>query len=158
KRFEDKTVAAGFDKEPGVYLTAAWVDLDQDGDLDLVAAKYAQTPELALKQLRGEKVDGGGRLGVFLNVGEAPPAAKPGRPLPPLSVAFKPVPQPEALLVRGPVTGIIATDVDGDQDVDLLVLVDGQPPVTVFNDRLLRFHRGESVFPTSANWNGGLVL
>ena len=47
---------------------------------------------------------------------------------------------------------------DGDLDVDLIVLVDGQPPVTVLNDRMLRFHRGESVTPAAANWGGGFVL
>ncbi len=156
KRFEDKTAAAGFDKEPGVYLTAAWVDLDQDGDLDLVAAKYAQSTELAVKQLRGENVEGNGRLAVFVNVGVAPPV-KPGDPVPPLSVAFKPA-EPEALHVKGPVVGIVITDVDGDFDQDLIVLLDGQPPVTLLNDRLLRFHRGESVISAGAKWNGGLVL
>ena len=53
-------------------------------------------------------------------------------------------PGPESLLVKGPVTGVVVTDVDGDLDVDLLVLLDGQPPVAVLNDRLFRFHRGES--------------
>ncbi len=157
KAFEDKTTVAGFDKEPGVFLTASWVDLDQDGDLDLVAAKYAQTSDLALKQLKGEKVDGNGRLVTFLNVGVAP-ASPPSEPAKPLTTAFKLATEPTALLVKGPITGVITTDVDGDLDVDLLVLVDGQPPVTVFNDRLLRFHRGESVTTATANWSGGFVL
>ena len=157
KAFEDKTAVAGFDKEPGVFLTAAWVDLDQDGDLDLVAAKYAQTPDLALKQLKGEKVDGNGQLVTFVNVGVSPPSP-PSEPAKPLTVAFKLATEPEALLVKGPVSGIVATDVDGDLDVDLLVLMDGNSPVTVFNDRLLRFHRGESVTTTTANWSGGFVL
>jgi Tfp pilus assembly protein PilF len=156
KRFEDKTTVAGFDKEPGVYLTAAWVDLDQDSDLDLVAAKYALTPELALKQLRGEKVEGGGRLVVFINGGMASPVELK-QPIP-LTCAFQPATGPEDLLVKGPVTGIVLTDIDGDQDTDLIVLLDGQPPVTVLNDRLLRFHRGEHLIPTGANWGGGLVL
>ena len=55
-------------------------------------------------------------------------------------------------------TGIVATDVDGDLDVDLLVLVDGQAPVTILNDRLLRFHRGEAVATDVGRWNGGFVL
>ncbi|HEV3436063.1 MAG TPA: CRTAC1 family protein, partial [Gemmata sp.] len=157
KGFEDKTTTAGFDKEPGVYLTAIWVDIDQDGDLDLIAAKYAQDSELALKQLKGEKVEGNGRLSVFLNVGVAPPTPK-NEPSKPLSVAFKSATEPEALLVKGPVTGIIATDIDGDHDIDLIVLLDGQPPVTVLNDRMLRFHRGEQITTTAGNWNGGLIL
>jgi tetratricopeptide (TPR) repeat protein len=157
KKFEEKTATAGFDKEPGVYLTAAWVDLDQDGDLDLVAAKFAQTPELALQQLKGEKVETNGRIVVFANVGEAG-ELKIGRPYPPLSVAFKQITAPEALLVKGPVVGVVITDVDGDYDFDLIVLLDGQPPVTVLNDRMLRFHHGEGLIAAGANWNGGLVL
>jgi Tfp pilus assembly protein PilF len=157
KLFEDKSSAAGFDKHPGVFLTATWVDIDQDGDLDLVAAKYAETKDLALRLLNGEAVDGKGQVHVFLNVG-IPPTTKPDDLHKPLSIAFKPATGPETLLVKGPVTGVIATDVDGDKDLDLIVLLDGLPPVTVLNDRMLRFHRADSVTPTSGSWNGGLVL
>jgi tetratricopeptide (TPR) repeat protein len=157
KTFEDKTTAAGLDKETGTVLTAAWIDLDQDGDLDLVLARYARSSERALQQLRGEKVEGGGGLLVFANVGVAPPAL-PNQSAPPLSTAFKPLTEPEALLVKGPVSGIVTTDIDGDLDIDLLALVDGQPPVAIINDRLLRFHRGEIVTPSTGNWGGGFVL
>jgi len=136
KAFEDKSAAAGFDKDAGEYLTASWVDLDQDGDLDLVAVRE-------------------NRLVVFANVGEAPPAP-PGQLLP-LTVAFKQLTEPDALLVKGPITGVVVTDVDGDFDPDLIVLVDGTPPVTVLNDRMLRFHRGDSVTAAARKWNGGLV-
>ncbi len=162
KTFENKTALAGLDKEPGVYLSANWVDLDQDGDLDLVAAKYAQSPDLALRQLKGEKVEGHGRVVVFANVGVAPPE-EVGKTHLPLSCAFKQLidkqlAEPEALLVQGPITHLIASDIDGDLDIDLIVLLDGQPPVTVLNDRMLRFHRGERIVSGAANWGGGLVL
>jgi tetratricopeptide (TPR) repeat protein len=156
--FSHVTTTARFDQEPGVYLTASWADLDQDGDLDLVAACYAATPEAALQQLRGATVPATGRLVVFANTGVAPPAAKPGDPLPPLTVSFKPISEPDALRVPGAVAGVVITDVDGDLDVDLLVLVDGQPPVSVLNDRMFRFHRGPSITPATGRWNGGLVL
>jgi Flp pilus assembly protein TadD len=157
KGFEDKTAAAGFDREPGVYLTATWVDLEQDGDLDLLAAKYAETPELAIKQLKGEKVDGKGRLVTFVNIGVAP-SIKPGGEQKPLSVAFRSVTEPKVLATEGPITGIIASDLDGDYDIDLVLLMDGQPPVTALNDRLFRFHRGENLPLAAGNFNGGLVL
>jgi tetratricopeptide (TPR) repeat protein len=157
KGFEDKTAAAGLDKTPGFFLTAAWVDLDQDGDIDLVLAKYAQDAPRAVKQLRGEKGDPGGSLVAFANTGVAPPTPR-NQPTAPLSTAFKEVTESDELLVSGPVSGIIAIDVDADFDVDLLVLVDGQPPVTVFNDRLLRFHHRESVTTLAGRWSGGVVL
>jgi tetratricopeptide (TPR) repeat protein len=157
-RFSNVTSTARFDHVPGFFLTASWIDLDQDGDLDLVAARYASTAELAVQHFRGGTVDGTGRLVVFANTGVAPAAAKPGDPLPPLTVSFKEAAEPEALLVKGPVTGLVATDVDGDLDVDLLVLVDGQPPVTVLNDRMFRFHQGPPITSASGKWNGGLVL
>ena len=157
KGFEDKTETAKFDKEPGVYLTAAWADIDQDGDLDLIAAKFAQTPELAIKQLKGEKVEGNGRLSVFLNVGVAPPVPK-GQPAKPLSVAFKLATEPESLHVKGPVTGIVLTDLDGHKDIDIIALLDNRPPVAVLNDRMLRFHLGDNFTSDSGKWNGGFVL
>jgi tetratricopeptide (TPR) repeat protein len=157
KKFEDETAIAKFDKEPGAYLTVAWADLDQDGDLDLLAAKYAQTPELALKQLKGEKVEGNGRLSIFVNTGVAPPVPK-GHDTAPISTAFRPAAELEAVAVKGPVTGIIVTDVDGRKDIDIVALLDGQPPVTLLNDRLMRFHRGDQFTTDAGNWNGGFVL
>ena len=141
KSFEDKSEIAGFKKVDGVFLTATWVDLDQDGDIDLVAARTGKDAGIV----------------VHLNVGVAPPTA-PSQPMPPLTTAFKLATEPEALLVKGPVTGIVATDVDGDFDTDLLVLVAGRPPITVLNDRLLRFHHGDAVTLAGVHWLGGLVV
>ena len=157
KKFEDATAAAGFDKHPGVFLTATWVDLDQDGDLDLAAARYADSAEQALRQLRGEPASAGGRLMIFANAGVAPVMVQ-GQPMPPLSTAFQPMKESEAFTLEGPVTGIVATDIDGDLDIDLLVLVEAQPPGVIINDRLLRFRRGENVTPVAGQWNGGFVL
>ena len=100
KGFEDKTAAVGLDKEKGVFLTASWVDLDQDGDLDLLLARYAADAPLAVKHLKGEKGESGGQLVVYANVGVAPPA-HPSQPTPPLSTAFKPITEPEALARQG---------------------------------------------------------
>jgi hypothetical protein len=110
KGFEDKTAAVGLDKEKGAFLTASWVDLDQDGDIDLILARYAADAPLAVKQLKGEKGDSGGQLVVYANVGVAP-STHPSQPAPPLSTAFKPITEPEALIVKGAVSGIVTTDV-----------------------------------------------
>ena len=157
KRFEDKTAAAGFDKFAGVFLGSGWIDLDQDGDLDLLVARYAATPEAALAKLRGGAAPEGGGLLVFLNIGEAPPQAPDGK-RPPLTCRFRPAVGPEALLVKGAVVAFAAADLDADKDVDLLVLADGLAPVTILNDRLLRFHRDDGLKITAQDWNGALVL
>ena len=74
----------------------------------------AQTTDLALGQLKGEKVEGNGRLVVFVNAGVAPPE-RANELMPPLTCAFMPATGPEALLVKGPVAGVVVTDVDNDR-------------------------------------------
>jgi FG-GAP-like repeat/Tetratricopeptide repeat len=139
-KFEDVTKIAGLDKAVGSFLPAAWIDLDQDGDLDLLLGKK----------------DGG--VLVFLNVGEAPPGP-PGDPKP-LVPKFQPFQHP-AFVVPGPVNGFLLSDVDADGDVDVMVFAvdEVKPSVTVIlNDRLLRFHRGTSISDERAFWTGGTTI
>jgi tetratricopeptide (TPR) repeat protein len=164
--FVDDSAAAGLDKVKTVCLGATMVDLDLDGDLDLVLSQYAETTELALAALDG-RIGGegernrrsGGRLIVFWNIGEAKPANKQADP-PPLPTAFQRAEGPADLL--GPSVPVVATpisDVDHDQDLDLIVLADGRPPALVLNDRLGRFHSVAcpELLPRG-RWNGALVL
>ncbi len=157
--FEDVSVKAGLDKVNSVCLGAAFVDLDQDADLDMLIAEYAPTAEDALKALDGKEA-AGGKLLVFLNTGEAPPA-NPGAPPPPLSGKFDRLEdKPELTGPPAPVVAVAASDLDGDGDLDLVVLADRQAPAVVLNDRLLRFRRTklpDSLAPPAA-WNGALVL
>jgi len=53
-QFVDMTAASGLDALNGVVLGAAFVDLDQGGDLDLIAARYSDSPTSALKALQDE--------------------------------------------------------------------------------------------------------
>src|ERR1019366_6645830 len=138
-----------------VCLGAGWADLDQDGDLDLILCQYADTPEHALSQMRGMTESGPG-LAVFLNVGEAPP--NPAGHRGGLTTAFKRADGPTALLLKGPTTGVALSDVDGDRDLDLLMLADGAAPAVVLNDRLLRFHQANGSLAAAQQWNGALVL
>jgi hypothetical protein len=158
--FEEVSQAANLSALKGVCLGAAFVDLDQDGDLDLVLAQYAESPAEALKQL-ASKVEPSGSSGlvVYLNVGEAPPH-QPSED-PPLNPRFERVKGPPELLGK-PVaaTAVAFTDLDNDHDLDLVVLADWTAPEMVLNDRLLRFHRqslAEGLAP-AGRWNGALVL
>jgi tetratricopeptide (TPR) repeat protein len=143
KASEDVTAKAGFDKVPGVFLPACWLDLDQDGDLDLIAGK----------------ADGmTGSVVVFQNIGVAPPS-RADEPPPPLSTAFKRIDVPSLTdAASQPVIGLAALDIDGDKDVDLVVLRDGLKPTVVLNDRLMRFRIGGELPTDAANLTGGLVF
>lgn len=157
--FEDVTARAGLDKVTSVCLGAAMVDLEQDGDLDLVLSQYATSPEAALAALDGKAEAKGHGLVVFWNAGEAKPRSRSEDP-PPLETSFKRADGPADLLGSGPAVGALVGDVDLDGDVDLLVLTDRAEPSLVLNDRLQRFHRRplpESLLGRGT-WNGALVL
>ena len=159
-KFEDVTAEAGLDKVKTVCLGAAFLDLDQDGDLDLVLAQYAPTPEQALAGLQSKVEPKGAGFAVYLNVGEAPPTERSRNP-PPLTPKFRRMEMPAGLLDGTSLaTSIAVSDVDGDGDLDLLLFADAAPPAILLNDRLLRFHRANLLPqpPPKAKWNGAMVL
>src|SRR5579885_1326792 len=152
--FEDVTARAGLDRLDTICLGACFVDLDQDGDLDLVVCQYGKDPSAALLK---EAPDAGPGLAVWLNMGEAPAAG--GNASPPLGVKFE---RWEKAPFRdgGPAVGVAAADFDRDRDLDLLALFDGKAPAVAVNDRLLKFRT--ALLPDSLagarRWNGALVL
>ncbi len=168
-KFEDVTAKAGLDALKTVCLGAAFVDLDQDGDLDLIIAQYASA-DAALAALKGKSPAGDVGLAVFLNVGEAPPVAgkspqqptggaAPKVPSPALTTKFTRLNEPNAFVGPMPsAVGLVVADFDLDRDLDVLVLADHRPGSVVVNDRLLRFHRAEVPQIPPGTWNGGLVL
>jgi hypothetical protein len=158
--FADITAKAGIDKVDGVCLGSCFVDLDQDGDLDLVVAKYAASAKDALNLLNkgaGPKTQGG--FEIFLNVGEAKPA-NPNEDPPPLNPAFRQLQQQGGLQVSEAAVAVAATDLERDGDLDLLLLADNAPGAALLNDRLLRFRRTflPKTLVSSRLWNGALVL
>ena len=156
KRFEDKTAAAGFNKVTGVFLALCWLDIDQDGDLDLIGGRYAESAKEATEALNGGTGAGMGKMIVLQNVGVAPPS-RADEPTPPLTTVFKSIGVP-ALSATGRVSGLVATDIDGDKDVDLIVLVDGKPPAVILNDRLMRFSAGPPLSIGATDLRCGLIL
>jgi tetratricopeptide (TPR) repeat protein len=160
EKFEDVSATAGLDKVKTVCLGATMVDLDGDGDLDIVLSQYAESLEKALAALDGKGEKAGGGLAVFWNVAEAQLPNRQKDP-PPLTTAFRRAEGPAGLLgTPGPIVSTPISDVDNDRDIDLIVLADGVAPSVALNDRVGRFRRAdwpEKLLPR-ANWNGALVL
>jgi tetratricopeptide (TPR) repeat protein len=156
-RFEDVTTQAGITAPPAVSLTARWLDLDQDGDLDLYIVNHAAATEADACFGGRPEPPAGMPNAAFRNDGKPPAIA--GRPpsnwapagvapadLPAtagLSLAFTPWPEADALLGKAaPNTAMAALDIDDDRDLDLVLAADpGAPGLrAVLNDRLGRFH------------------
>jgi hypothetical protein len=160
-KFEDVTAEAGLDKLTSVCLGSAFVDLDQDGDLDLLIAQYAATPEEALACIKdAAKGPSTGGVAVFLNVGKVPAVSEYLDP-PPCQPKFRRLDlAPEFLGRSGPAVSFAISDLDGDHDLDILSLADWQAPAVIFNDRLLRFHRTTmpEMLLSPGRWNGALVF
>ncbi|MDE2508403.1 MAG: VCBS repeat-containing protein [Planctomycetota bacterium] len=151
-RFEDRTAAAGVAGAGGVSVTARWLDLDQDGDLDLYVVNYCDAKSAA-DAFTGKPVTGLANA-AYRNDGEPPDDDRPRDNWAPLAVSPFEKPKEKGLsiqlrawpaaegLVGGatPHTAAAALDLDGDRDLDLLLASDGEPLVAVINDRLGRFH------------------
>jgi hypothetical protein len=159
-KFENVTAKTTLDKLNAVCLGAAFVDLDQDGDLDILLCQFAANADDAVKQLKGEKVPPSGGLLVYLHTGSPEKMPKPDTKAPPLDCASKKFPLPPLQVSPSALATLALSDLDGDRDVDHLLLADGATPVVAINDRLLHFRRAplsdKVLMP--AQWNGALVF
>jgi hypothetical protein len=154
--FEDVSAAAGLDKEKGVCLGCGWVDLDQDCDLDLILCRYADNADGAGLFANGASKVGGVLL--FENIGEAKPSP-PNAPQPPLTTKFK-LHEPFSKVVgQCAAVSFVASDIDGDGDIDLVILADESAPIVLENHRLMRFRRTTPAWANESHrWNGGLAF
>jgi tetratricopeptide (TPR) repeat protein len=153
KQYADVTAEAGVGLPGSLSLTARWLDLDQDGDLDLYMINYTKYEHVDEMVRDGSKPPGAANA-AFRNDGKpAPRALTPPRNLVPaatatseqpgdegLSLAFTPWPDASAL-VDEPArhTGLAALDIDNDRDIDLVLAAEDTPARVVLNDRLGRF-------------------
>jgi hypothetical protein len=155
KGFEDVTGTLKTAGPPAISLAARWLDLDQDGDLDLYVVNYCAADQVDKAFLVDKPAPPGLANSVYRNDGQ--PEAIPGSPAPawaPLAVAWENVKSKRGLSIalvpwtgvealQGgelPHTGVAAMDVDSDRDIDLVLSADGAPPTVALNDRLGYFH------------------
>lgn len=159
-KFQDVTTAATLDKLTTVVLGAAFVDLDQDADLDLVVCQFAANADEAIKLLKGEKVKTSSGPVVFLQRGMPPLMDNPVAKSPPLECKFAKATLPSLQGAPAAMVGVALSDMDGDRDLDFLFLPERAAPVVAINDRLMQF-RPRALperFLPAASWNGALVL
>jgi FG-GAP-like repeat/ASPIC and UnbV/Tetratricopeptide repeat len=150
--FKDITKALGSTETGAVSLTARWLDLDQDGDLDLYVVNYTAIQHL--DQAFTDKAPPGFANAVYRNDGTPLPvpgrassdsapravARDPGSASSGLSIKLTPWTGADALKGGNLAhTGLAWLDLDDDHDLDLVVSAEGAVPLAILNDRLGRF-------------------
>ena len=158
KRFEDVTDRAGITRNDAVSLTARWLDLDQDGDLDLYVVNHLPLAD-AGRAFSASPSPAGMANVAYRNDGKpAPVHPRPEDNWAPLAMATSDLNATEGLSIEfstafpglkalgaigeknRPHTAIAALDIDEDRDIDLVVTSQGEPPLAILNDRGGAFH------------------
>jgi tetratricopeptide (TPR) repeat protein len=154
KRFEDIRATLKPTGPPALSLMARWLDLDQDGDLDLYVVNYCAAEHAGEVFSNAPNPPPGLANAIYRNDGQ--PTPDPGAPAAawaPLAVAVEHVkataglslaltPWTGAPALAGSSnrhTGIAALDIDNDRDLDLVIASDGAPAQAIINDRLGQF-------------------
>jgi hypothetical protein len=170
KGFEDVTKAAGITPSKAVSLTARWMDIDQDGDIDLYVINTASADQA--DHAFGPKPPPGSLNTIYRNDGK--PSAVASRPpdnwaplavagetpsTTGLSIVFTPWGEGTPMQAGASAhTGIAFLDLDDDRDVDIVVSSDGSAPVALINDRLGKFRAVSLDSLGSKNVNGLLSI
>ena len=154
KRFEDISSVLKPAGVPALSLMARWIDIDQDGDLDLYVVNYCAAADAKKVVSRAGGVAGVVNS-VYRNDGVAPAdaaaatlqASAGGDGL--RTQDGKGAIDRAGAVAGGRVllggarahTGIALLDVDSDRDLDVVLSADGSPPEALLNDRLGQFRR-----------------
>lgn len=149
-QFEDVTEKAHLDRFKGICTASGFVDIDQDGDLDvlLCASPAEDYSEAGLRQ---------SLLVLLINTGEAKPKTASDNP-PPLEPSFvEQAPKAFKHLAAPCLVGIADLDLDNGLDVVALPAA-REVPEAIFNERLLRFTRAPLPAAPKDEWRGMLVL
>lgn len=122
-QFDDVTQASGIPTYPALPSTAAFVDLDHDGDVDLVvggSADLAATRRQTGRDWKFPDEFAAAPLQVLRNDGKG---------------HFTDVTRDTHLDSKGHVIAIVPTDVDNHRDIDLLIVTSDAPPALFTNQR-----------------------
>jgi tetratricopeptide (TPR) repeat protein len=172
KSLEDITSTLRAAGPKALSLMARWIDLDQDGDLDLYVINYCAADHADRAFGNSGQPPPGIANCAYRNDGQPDPASGPtpqGRaPIATaygdspaktgLSLALAPWTDVPALLGGQQLhTGIALLDLDNDRDLDLVLAADDKPPVAVLNDRLGQFHEAAIDGVAGASQVSGLL-
>jgi len=132
------------------------IDLDQDGDLDLVFVILGENEAEGSLAFKGQpKGARSGQVCAWMNQGVAP-ATAPNEPMAALSWAWESAPDNLFPRVAG-AFHLMLGDPDNDGDLDLIVFSAGKRASMIFNDRLLRFSGPAEIGPQDSHPTSGLV-
>lgn len=122
-QFDDVTQASGIPSYPALPSTAAFVDLDHDGDVDLViggSADLAATRRQTGHDWKFPDEFAAAPLQVLRNDGKG---------------HFTDVTRDTHVDIKGHVVSIVPTDFDNHRDIDLLIVSSDAPPALFTNQR-----------------------
>ncbi len=143
-KFSDVTATAGIATGTTVCFGAMFVDLDQDGDLDLYVTNYASLDQTGYIFTKTQPASVPNSF--FRNDGKAREVAADAADEAggaPIEIAFTAISEPKELLSGERSVAVATGDFDNDRDIDLCLAQDSGPAILILNDRLLQFHRHE---------------